>query len=269
MGVRTILKAVVPPVIVSLARGLRSARPPRKNFVGPYPSWEAAAADANGWDDPSITVKFLDSALKVRDGKAAFDQDGKVSSAITYSPVIFAALLLAVSRNREALNVIDIGGALGTNYVQNAGVLRGLTVPIRWHVVDRPAFATLGREHFQTETLRFFDSLGAAQLKHPVVLFTGSLQYFAEPFEALREVTDIAEVVALDRVLTSPLPDHAVFVQQPNPDEYYAARYPVRCFSSDRLVAWFNQRGFSLVNRFTDNPRRHFDHGGMLFARFK
>jgi putative methyltransferase (TIGR04325 family) len=140
-------------------------------------------------------------------------------------------------------------------------------MPVRWNIVERPAMAKLGRAHFQTDELRFHDTIGAVDLTRSALLFTGSLQYLATPFDVLGDAIQPVDVVALDRVLVSPTAAHAVFVQHPHPIVGYSKTYPVWCFAKDRLIDWFAPRGLRLVDDFTAAPQSHFDRCGMLFMR--
>ena len=274
MNSKAILRSLTPPVVWQLAHRLKhSGVSTRVGFEGPYSSWAAASSQATGWDSPLITEKTLAAALKVRDGQAVVEQDGLLRKQIPYSATILAFLLIAFARQKSGLDIIDFGGGLGSNYYQNRKVLHQLTpTPISWSVVERPIFANLGAEQFQSSELNFSSSLGDV-LSRPApsgeaLLFSGSLQCVPDPFSLLELVVDSKiKLVAFDRVLVSPSLDHAIFVQNPDPNIYYQANYPVWCFSRDRMIKWLSDNGFSLVEHFTYNPETHFDHCGMIFVR--
>ena len=261
---KAVLKAIAPPVLVSAWRRLRPATP-GVQFEGPFASFAEAAAHADGWDVSVITEKALAAAARVRDGLAAFEQDGIAYDRIVYSPTILAFLLLAASR-RDALNIIDVGGGLGSNYFQNHKLVGSLGMPVTWNILERPILAELGRAHFATAELGFFDDI--SQLPNANgVLFTSSLQYIAEPFSALERAITLAPLIALDRVLVGRSDRHAAFVQRPDPVAHYPATYAVWMFARNGLIDWFAEHGFRLVEYFPDDPRRAFEHCGMLFAR--
>lgn len=224
---------------------------------------------SGGWESSTITDSFLASALKVRDGVAEFEQDRNVGGKIIYSPTILAFLVLALARQKDVLSIIDFGGALGSNYFQNRKILRQMSVTsIHWNVVERPVFAKLGREHFQTAELNFYESLRDVLSKvTPVpdgLLFSGSLQCIASPLSVLGQVIDAGvKIIAIDRLLVSPEHEHAVFIQHVPPK----ISFPVTCFSRDALIAWFIAKGFTLVEHFTQVPDAHFDICGMIFVR--
>lgn len=257
---------LTPPIIRNAASRLRTraVEPTKSWFECPLGSWEEAQAHVDGWEAPDVTKRALEAARKVRDGKAAFERDRIVYDKIIYSPTILACLFLAADRY-ETLDVVDFGGGLGSNYYQHRHLLRALHKPVRWCVIERPSFVRLGSEEFQTEELCFSDDIRAAVHARATVLFTASLQYIAEPFATLASAIT-ADIVALDRVPLSPNDNHAVYVQR-HPPELSTSTRAVWCFSRDGMMRWFDERGFRLVEHFTDDPNRHFDLCGLLFIR--
>jgi putative methyltransferase (TIGR04325 family) len=274
---KAMLRSLSPPILWELGHKLKSyvdqSRPlPAKEFEGPIPSWEAALARSDGWDEPSITIKTLESALKVRDGLAEFEQDGLAYEQILYSPAVLAFIILALSRCAGQLSILEVGGGLGQGYYQNRKILQNLCkVRIAWSIVERPDLAKLGTEYFAKSDLRFFSSLESAldELENApeFVLFSGSLQYLTNPFDILDQITEIGTtVLAFDRLLVSPTDKHAIFIQHP-PKILYHATYPAWCFSKDLFIDKIVSRGFALVEHFTSSPKAEFDHCGMIFVR--
>lgn len=272
---KDVLRSLTPPILWRMAHGAQISlcSPNRSTFEGPVSSWEAAVSGSDGWDSPVITHKTLDAALKVKQGLIEFEQDGVARERIIYSETILAFLLLVLSRHKDILNVIDFGGGLGTNYFQNRKILRQLSgTSVRWNIVERPVFAKLGAEHFQTNELNFYSTLeDALSNVTPIpdaLLFSGSLHYVADPVSVLDQAINAGiSIIALDRLLVSPENEHAVFIQHPNPYTHYKATYPVWCFSRDAFVARFVANGFMLVERFTGAPDAHFDRCGMIFVK--
>jgi putative methyltransferase (TIGR04325 family) len=270
-------RSVTPPILWESAHRLKSylqgSRLSRNGqFEGPISSWEEAVALSDGWDSPDITTKVLSAALKVRDGLAEFEQDTIVHEKIIYSPTILAFLFLALASQKDRLNIIDLGGSLGSNYFQNRKLLKHITqTRIAWNIIDRPHIVKIGNERFQRSELKFFPGLEAARAGladlPDAFLFSGSLQYFSEPISAINDViTAGAKIIAFDRVLVSPQASHGIYIQHSDREEYYAATFPVWCFSRDALIGHVTSRGFKLVEHFTPKPNTHFDHCGMLFA---
>jgi putative methyltransferase (TIGR04325 family) len=261
---RRALRLLTPPVVWWLADRLRGGQAP---FDGPFPTWDTASQAATGWDSPAIVEQAVSAALQVIEGKAAFERDSRPYDRIIYSPTILAALLLAIERYRR-LNVIDFGGALGSNYYQNIKLLRAAPrTPVAWNVIERPALAKIGRDRFQTAELRFHDDLADLEIEDAALLFTGSLQYVADAFGLLEQVVASLDIVALDNVLVWPQAEHAVFVQHLDRTRFGQVSLPTWCFAKDRLAEWFTSHGFTLVELFRPRPRPRFENCGMLFAR--
>jgi putative methyltransferase (TIGR04325 family) len=236
-------------------------------------SWDQAFAESDGWDSSAITNKTLESALKVRNGVAEFEQDGVVCEKIRYSATVIAFLILAISRQSGHLNILEFGGGLATGYFQNRKILRNLPAArILWNIVERPNLAKLGAAYFAKSDLRFFHSLdqAAAELKTipDAFLFSGSLHCVARPLTLLDHAIGLgAKILAFDRLLVSAEGEHAIYVQRPDPGIYYAATYPVWCFSKELFVKDLTSRGFTLIENFASNQAANFDHCGMIFAR--
>ena len=167
--------------------------------------------------------------------------------------------------------MFDVGGSLGTNFYQNRKLLSELKpTSVQWNVIELPATAALGRAHFQTKSLRFFDSIEAACDDTPerpqAVLFSGSLQYAPEPLKLVeRAIATEALYLAFDRLLMSPAQEDQIFVQRPDPKVFYSATYPVWCFSHAVFLSTMRGRGLHLVESFIADAHAYFDHCGLLF----
>jgi putative methyltransferase (TIGR04325 family) len=274
MKPKTILRRLTPPSVWDLAsyvKHIKKRAATAGTFEGPYRTWQQARQASDGWDASTILDKTLSVSLLLRDGAIESQQDTQVLPNIAYSPLVLSLLVLAMERTKGRLVLFDIGGSLGTNFYQNRKLISGMTITsVQWNVIEIPATAALGRAHFQTETLRFFDSIEAASRNMPerpqAVLFSGSLQYAPEPLTYIDQaIATGTTYLALDRLLMSPTEDDQIFVQRPNPEKYYSATYPVWCFSRDRFLSKMRNRGLHLIEHFTADATKNFDHCGLLF----
>lgn len=273
--IKEILRLLIPPLFWSFLRQLKAnlVTGLTPGFQGPYSSWEKAKALSNGWDSPEITEKTFQAAIKVRDGLVEFEQDTIVRNKIVYSETILAFLLLNLSLHKDHINIIDFGGSLATNYFQHRKILSGMSLAgIKWRIIERPILTNLGREHFANEQLTFFSNIEDTYQNRDYAsdsyLFSGLLQYLPNPFDLLDQVIQVggAKVLAFDRLLVSPTDEHSVYLQVPASD-CYSATYPVWCFSRNLFIEYLVSKGFTLVEHFTSDPDRFFDHAGMLFKR--
>ncbi|HHG2225048.1 MULTISPECIES: methyltransferase, TIGR04325 family [unclassified Synechococcus] len=281
---KALLKSLIPPALWKIGHQIKRSRSLHNAnnndtrtvaFEGPFSSWkEAAACAGDGWDSQEITQKTLGSALQVRDGRGAFEQDGLLREKIIYSETILAFLILTLSHQKATLDIIDFGGGFGVTYFQNRKLLRELgNIPIRWNIVERPIFQRLGETHFQTSEVLFFSSIEDA-LKNitktvPIAaLFSGSLQYIDDPFALLRRLfVSQPLIIAFDRILTKPIGQHDAFVQHPDPEVYYRACYPVWRFSKEELGRYMVENGFELIEDFASSPEKEFDHCGLIYIK--
>lgn len=275
---RDTLKLFIPPVLLEAKRRIQRCLKPgpglcRPAFEGPLSSWQDAVDRSEGWDASAITEKTLEMALKVRDGIIEFEQDTLPRSKIIYSDTILAFLLLTLARHHHRLDIVDFGGSLGTNYFQNRKILHCLgDIPFSWNIVERKVLADLGRAHFSTTGLQFFTDVEQAVRSRPTpidaFLFSGSFQYLSDPLAFLDRIISLgANILAFDRLLTSPGPVHAPYIQRPDPDVYYRASYPVWCFSYTALIEHLKSKNFTLVEHFTPRPDTTLNHCGMIFVR--
>ena len=275
---RTTAKLFIPPILLDLKRGLQRRLKggpvlPPLAFEGPLPSWQDAVARSEGWNSSAITEKTLSMASKVRDGIIEFEQDTLAREKIIYSDTILAFLVLTLARQKNRLDVVDFGGSLGTNFFQNRKILRNLGgIPFSWNIVERPVLADLGCRNFSTAELRFFTDIEqAAQSRADPIdafLFSGSFQYLPDPPAFLdRLIAMGANILAFDRLLTSPALHHQPYIQRPDPEVYYRASYPVWCFSLTAFIENLTRKGFHLVEHFTPHPNATLNHCGMIFIR--
>jgi len=279
MRIREIAKLALPPIILMGMRKVRSlsrVQTIRPAFEGPVSSWAEAERQSDGWDAQVILDKTLDVSLKVKRGDIVFQQDTVVYDRIRYSDTILAFLTLVASANDGAINIVDFGGSLGTNFFQNRHVLKTCMEGgnCAWSIIERKAIVNFGRKHFQNEILRFFETVDEARRVLRTlprsVLFSGSLQCLENPYFILDQVIGAGvDLLAFDRLLCSPIQEHEIYIQNPDPHRYYAASYPVWCFSRTKFIEYLGARSFELIAELSQRPELTFNHAGMIFRRMR
>src|SRR5690349_12566766 len=115
MGAKELARNWLPPILYErlkpiVKRGVY--------FSGSYPDWEHANAHATGYDSAPILEHVKRSALKVKNGEAAFERDSVAFVETQYSFPVLAALLRAGTEDHGRLSVLDFGGSLGSSYFQ-------------------------------------------------------------------------------------------------------------------------------------------------------
>lgn len=229
------LRRWVPPALLDWAR---AARRGGLRFAGDYPDWSSARAASAGYDDARMLEVIADAARQVRDGRAVFQRDGMALDRVLYSfPTLAAILRASVDRGVEPLSVIDFGGGFGSSFAQVRAFCPAL--PLHWTIVEQPDVVAIGRREFETDGLRFHDSLEACltQQTPRIALLSSVLQYLEEPHAPLTTLQSAGiPTIVIDRTPCSAL-DRDVLTVQSVPPALYEASYPCWILSESRLCA--------------------------------
>lgn len=245
------LKAVVqdwlPPAVT---RWVRSNRQNDNRFEGEFPSWGAARARCTGYDAEEILARVLAGTLKVKRGEAVYERDSVVFDTIEYAWPVITGLLRAAAQHAGRLSVLDFGGALGSSYFQNQGVLQALP-SVCWSIVEQDQFVKAGRMHIQDARLRFYSSIEecTAETWPNAILLSSVIQYLEYPEVILEMLLRCgADTIILDRTIVNQSVSDRIYVQH-IPASIYPASYPCRSLSESRLIAAV-QRRYNLVADF-------------------
>lgn len=204
---------------------------------GRFPSWQAACRKSTGYDQPVILERLIKATEDVvRSGGGLFERDGVVfAEPITPFPLL-AFLLLAAGRNEGHLTVLDFGGGFGSTYRQCQPFLDHLP-SLQWNIVEQENVATVGKQRFATDVLRFSPSIDEASsgLSIDVVVFSGVLQYLEDPYSILASALSCKPaMIIVDR---NPFwdGDEDIFSLQIVSNEIFPARLPFRIFGQNSL----------------------------------
>jgi putative methyltransferase (TIGR04325 family) len=271
-----LVRQLTPPIVLAAARrlaGRRTAKAPAWTpLEGPYESWAAAVAAADGWEAPAILEKTLELSLQLQRGEIAFQRDARALDRIVYSPTILAFIALLAGQDGGRLDIVDFGGSLGTNFQQNRRVLAPFLArgACRWRVVETPRTAALGRERFEEPGLAFFaswaDAVAGGAPKG--LLFSSSFQYLEHQQGLLAEVAASGvETVAFERLMLVPGAEDRIYVQHTEPDRYGGASVAVRASGRAAFEATMAGLGFTLVEEFPGPRQPLVQQPGMLFTR--
>lgn len=237
---RALLSSFLPPIARRAARRLVPG-PGAIEFLGDYRSWAEARAASAGYDLPSILEKQIAAASKVRDGKAAYERDTVVFDEIEHMFPLLASLLHVAGAQGNRLSVLDFGGALGSSYYQNRGLLRHVP-DLRWSIVEQPHFVDAGRRLFEDGSLRFYESIERClSAERPNLLLLSSvLQYLEKPLEFATGLARLGiPYLIVDRTPMTREAPRRLTVQHV-PPSIYAASYPCWIFNEDELRAAFD-----------------------------
>lgn len=210
-------------------------------YSGRFDTWEDARRHSDGYDAPAIVERVKQAQLAVARGEAAYERDSVLFDKIAHSYPLVVGLLRAAVRNGGMLNVVDIGGALGSTYFQCRGLLEGVT-SLRWNVVEQPAFVDSGLAHFQNDQLRFFRDLSSclAAERVNVAVLSGVLPYVEDPHAMLQEIAQARfSHVILDRTPLWEAGDRLTVQSVPASIYGFAVSYPAWILNREGVLAHF------------------------------
>ena len=244
MTLKELVRLFTPPIAVRGVQALRSRLrvvqsigkdhrvPLRLGLVGNYTSWADAQADSAGYDADVILEKTIAALGKVKRGEAVYERDSVLFDEVQYAWPLLAGLMWVAARNGGSLNVLDVGGSLGSTWFQNRAFLSDLS-PVRWNIVEQPRQVEVGRREFQDDQLRFFTSIDEclAETQPQVILLSSVLQYLEHPYDLLDELqASPCEFLIIDRTPFWEGSGDRICVQHV-PPEIYPASYPSWIFS--------------------------------------
>lgn len=237
-----------------MLRRVRGIPPPGDfGLSGDYSAWQDAVRSSTGYDSQSILEATRAAVWKVKNGEAAFERDSVVFDRADYSWPVLSGLMLAAAHSGGNLNVLDLGGSLGSTYFQNRAFLSSLP-EVRWNVVEQPAHVAVGKSDFENDTLRFFGSIAECiSVARPnVALLSSVLQYVERPYALLDQIMSAGtEYLIVDRSPFWAGSNDRLCVQTV-PPSIYAASYPSWIFSQPRFESFMLQN-WSIVAAFENS----------------
>ncbi len=208
----------------------------RWGWFGDYPSWQAAQVACTGYDADEIIEKVRNSALKVKNGEAAFERD----SVLFYDPENDENLLKCmkhVYHTEGGLHVLDFGGSLGSTYFQHRKIFNKYP-NLTWCVVEQKHFVEIGKKEFADKRLFFEYTLKEAFniVKPNFLLLNSVLQYIEKPYELFEEIRNLGIPYILIQRTPMINDSRDIITQQIAPPSVYKASYP----------SWvFGEKGFT------------------------
>jgi putative methyltransferase (TIGR04325 family) len=247
--VKGVIKEVLPPGLLRLARPFR--KPPQYpyGYFGDYPTFEAAKADCktDGYADASIveSVSRQTRELKQRwsGGAAAVLLDARGLQNL-------AGALLAVSGvSHRPLSVLDFGGGLGIHYYQLSPFLPG-GADLSWLVCETVAMAEEGNRHFAAQGLRFAPSLDQAPGPFDLLISSGAIQCLPAPLETLASLAARSDHLLFNRLPLLPSERDRLTIHRVDP-VVYAGEIPIWFLSERCWFAKLGALGFEVAMRWS------------------
>ena len=207
----------------------------KKGFYvqGDYASWEEAKKHADGYDNQVILDKVYRATLEVMNGKAKYERDSVVfyDTAYTYHLLTLIGVICSL---KDTINVVDVGGALGSLYWQNKDFLdvyEGKN--ILWEIVEHPNYVKCGREKIQHEKINFWDDLSDIQ-RADIVIFSGVLQCIKDYEVMVKKAIKLRpKYILIDRTMFSVRSRIAI---QYADETICTNAYPIKIFEETEIL---------------------------------
>jgi len=268
---REIVRDAMPPAVYRLLN--RVLRKSVGGLSGRFGSWQQALAHGTAYDEAAILERVLEATRKVERGEAVFERDSVTFARADFPFPALAALLRTSLWTGGRLTVLDFGGSLGSSYRQCRSFLSPLHA-LCWCVVEQPHYVARGKELFETDELRFFETIDGCLAQHTpdIVLFSGVLQYLPDPYLVLQRVVAAGiRALLIDRTPFGAMADDIITLQTV-PPHIYPAKLPFRIFAKAHLEGAIGP-AYTCIAPFTaldpdmalDGMPVHF--GGWLFER--
>jgi putative methyltransferase (TIGR04325 family) len=205
-------------------------------YRGRFVDWPSAKQAAGGYDEGQLITRLVAAATAVKNGNAAWEQDGVTWSHIPPDMPVFAAVArVALARNGR-LSVLDFGGGMGSSYLQCRSFLPESVIR-SWAVVEQPALVEVGQRDIARDALQFYHSIEEAVTAGTpdLALFSSVLQYLEDPWSILDRIL-LAEIpyLIIDRHPSSMT--HELITVQVVPPSLYKASYPTWLFDCPRML---------------------------------
>ena len=184
-NLKKFIKSIIPPLLLSLYRRLKN---PGNGWVRKYKTWSEAKKNSTGYDDKIIISKVRESMKAVKLALAEYERDSVLFHEAEYNYPLITSLLFSYSKNNY-LSIIDYGGSLGSTYYQNKKYLSNLN-NFKWGIVEQKSFFDVGKQQFENNNLRFYDSIEECNkaIEPNTLLLSGVLQYIEEPYVLLKKL---------------------------------------------------------------------------------
>lgn len=205
-------------------------------YRGEFADWQSARQASGGYEEGPLVARLTEAAVAVKNGNAAWEQDGVTWNHIPPDMPLFAAMIRVALDGGGRLSVLDFGGGLGSSYVQCQAFLPPAVVR-SWAVVEQPELVEIGQREITRDALRFHCSIDEALASEipDVALLSSVLQYLEDPW------------MILDRILQAGIPylvidrhpcsiTRELITVQVVPPSLYAASYPSWLFDCSRML---------------------------------
>jgi len=246
-------------MVHTLIRVYRRLRYPRYGWFGNYASWQEARQKATGYDAEAVLEKIRNATLKVKNGEAAWEQDGVIYPRVQHSWPLLAHLLWIAGQHNNRLSVLDFGGSLGSGFFQNRAWFRP-PGDLQWSIVEQTHFVRAGQAAIAGDGLQFYYTIEeaiAARGMPQVFLMGCVLPYLEDPYAFLEKTMEhrFPYIIVDNTYFNSRTGDRLTL--QKVPAYYYKASYPAWMLNYEKIKALLLTR-YELVEEYTNETFLYF-----------
>jgi putative methyltransferase (TIGR04325 family) len=263
MNLKNIAKLVLPPIILELAKKVRT-RVRNTGQVDKQPSieyvpqgWEYAVTNAasTGWDEDTIIATQKRKWHRFRElvadcGPLGFGHEGELENVAELSHhnihMVFAYCACLASRNLDSMSLLDWGGGLGQYYLLAESLLPD--VRIDYTCKELPKAVECGADLLPSQ--RFVSDNSYQDRSYDFVLASSSLNYSEQWKTVLHNLARVTRGYLL--VTRLPVVEKVpafVFVHRPYETGYYT-EYLAWCLNRREFLETAQATGLHLVREF-------------------
>lgn len=215
-----------------------------------YESWNKAKKNSIGYENSDILKKIkiiYRSKIKNLGHHQFYERDGVILKK-KINDIKILNFLKSSKKKLKSLNVIDFGGSLGSVYFSNFNFLKKKVV--KWSIVEQNHYVDAGKKLVENKKLKFYKSLEYClkEEKPNIAIFSGSLQYIAQPYKILKKIKKSKiDYILLDKIPIKTNIDNDEFHIQYVPKSINSSSYPIRIFSEIYLKKFLKKNNFKIT----------------------
>lgn len=236
------IRNFLPPILAdSLERLVGRLSPGTRRKVywkNIYRTWDEAASQSKGYNDPEILRKVSEAVIKVKKGEAAYERDGVLFDEYEYNWPLLTYILSKAGEQNGKVHIVDFGGSLGSVYFQHIHFFSKLE-SLKWSIVEQPHYVREGNTHFADGKLHFYETIANAVADRgniDIIIFSASIQYIKQQREILDDVIRLnIPFVMLERLSVTDNPSGGFIANQYVKSDIVVSSYPIYFYTIAEL----------------------------------
>ena len=200
---------------------------------GNYQTYEEAKNNSIGYDNPLILKKVLNATINVLVGNYPYERDG---TNFKRRPKKLKIREILKSINKDKLNIVDFGGSLGSNYLNNLDLFHKNT---SYTIIEQENFVNEGlkiKARFNLP-INFLSNINELNSKTDILILSSVINYIPNLEDIIKSINSIRpKLIIIDRTaFTFKKTENWMIQHEPT---YYSVpiSYPLRPLNIDNLL---------------------------------